>query len=143
MDRHLDSCVLRHAAVAVMGVLVVNASYAIGIPGSGAFLLVAGAAGLGTAILAPGWIGYAILLGSIAVVSLMSVVLGAYGPLISLVIGALWVPATVGWLLGYVARRVRIDGLGASIRNVRVMLAALGIPLLTGLIALVAVSGPP
>lgn len=127
MDRELIAKAPRVLAVAAMGAGTFAAAYLLGIPGSGLFLLVAGLAGFATAIVAPCWIGYAVLLGSIALTCWVSPVLfGTYGGLILLVIASLWVPASVGWLVGYVARRVRMDGLRASLRNVRVLSAGFG-----------------
>jgi hypothetical protein len=140
MDRRLGSKAMSVTAVAAIGAVAVIAVYATGIPGNGAFLLIAAIAGFATAIIAPWRIGYATLLASIAVACLVMVALGSYGGLILLVIGSLWVPASVGWLLGYVADSIRTDGVRAAVDDPRAVMATLGSLLLVAFIAVMALS---
>ncbi|HEX5826100.1 MAG TPA: hypothetical protein VFY23_01150 [Candidatus Limnocylindrales bacterium] len=144
-DLHTAECspmvsAWRLLVVAMIGVVTVVATYATGMPGAGLFLVVAGLAGLGTALLAPGWAGYLVLLASVAATCLAAVSLGSYGGLIVLVIASLWLPASIGWLVGYVVHHVRLRGLRQSVHDVRVILASLTAVGLIGVVALVAMS---
>ena len=140
MDRQVMARARPLFVVAAMGVATVVAAYATGMPGAGLFLLIAGVAGVATALLAPGWGGYLVLLASIAIACLSAVYLGSYGGLIVLVIGALWLPASVGWLIGYVVRQVRLRGLLRAAADSRVILASLAVVSLVGMIVFVAIS---
>lgn len=127
MDRELVAKLPRVIVVAAMGTGAVVVMYVAGLPGNGLFLVAAGVAGFVTAIIAPCWIGFAVLLGSIAVACGMAALVTGYATFLWLAIASLVVPAIVGWLAGYVARHVAEAGPRAALKDARVWVAALGV----------------
>ena len=131
----------RILVVVVAGLCAVAGMAQTGIPGDGLFLVFAGLAGLVAGLVAPCWIGYSFLVGTLAVAT----VLGAYASgwytgLLALIVVSLIVPATAGWLAGYALVRARHLGIRAAVRDPRVVGAVAGIVAILVLIWLVAMS---
>ena len=138
MDRELVAKLPRVIVVAAMGTGAVAVMYVAGLPGNGLFLVTAALAGFVTAIIAPCWIGFAVLLGSIAAACAMAALITGYATFLWLAIASLVVPATVGWLAGYVVRHLAEAGPRAALKDASVWVAALGVVATVAFIAWVA-----
>lgn len=116
----------RYLVAVGAGLATVLFAYAGGMPGDGAFLAVAALAGLVAGLVAPRWIGWACLVGAIAVPVLVPAAGEGFSGLWALVIGSLAVPATAGWVVGYAVVRVRRVGARRALRD-PIILGALAV----------------
>ncbi len=139
MNQERYANLVRLLAAAGIGAVTVQLTWLFGAPGNGEFLVVAGIGGLVVALAAPGRAGYLVLLGSVAVTTWVQALLGG-GALVVLVVGALWLPATVGWLVGYAALRIRRLGLRVALTDRRTLGALLGLVLIVATIAYFTIS---
>ena len=118
-----------------------------GIPGDGLVLVFAGLAGLVAGLIAPCWIGYSFLVGTIAVATVLSAYAsGWYTGLLALIVASLVVPATAGWAAGYALVRAHRLGIRAAVRDPRVVGALAGVAAILALIwyfAMSFASDPP
>ena len=131
----------RILVVVVAGLCAVAGMAQTGIPGDGLFLVVAGLAGLVAGLVAPCWIGYSFLVGTLAVATVVGAYSsGWYTGLLALIVASLIVPATAGWLVGYTLVRARHLGIRAAVRDPRVLGAVVGIVAILVLIWLAAMS---
>lgn len=116
------------ALVAVLAGLATAAFAYVGdLPGDGAFLLVAAFAGLVAGLVASCWKGWACLVGAIAVGVAVPAAAQQFSGLWALVIGALAVPATAGWLIGHAIVRTRRIGLRGAVRDPIVLAVLAGV----------------
>jgi hypothetical protein len=138
MRQSTSADLVRLILVGVMGVGAVAVAFATGIPGNGAFLLVAWLAGLAAALVRPGWAGLLTLASAIAATAVIADMSdGVYG-LMVLVVVSMLVPAAHGALVGYVARRAVSLGPAKSVRDGRVIGAVLVAVLVVVFVAVVA-----
>lgn len=124
----------------VAGITALAASYAAGIPGDGAFLVVAAVAGLVAGLAAPGWIGLVVLVGAVALPVTLQASTDEFAGLWPLVIASILVPATGGWLVGAAIRRAATLGLRTAVTDPRVVGALAGVALIVALVAYIAAS---
>jgi hypothetical protein len=121
--------------VVVAGICTVAGMVLMGIPGNGLFLVIAGLAGLVAGLAVPGWIGCALLVGTVAAATVVGAyALGWYTGLLALVIASLVVPATAGWAVGYTLVRAHRLGIRAAVRDPRIVGAAVGMVAIIALI---------
>jgi hypothetical protein len=112
----------RILVVVVAGLFAVSGMAQTGIPGDGMFLVIAGLAGLVAGLVAPCWIGYSFLVGTLAVATVLNAYAsGWYTGLLALIVVSLIVPATAGWAIGYALVRARRLGVRAAVRDPRVI----------------------
>jgi hypothetical protein len=137
----------RILVVVVAGLCAVVGMAQTGIPGDGLFLVVAGLAGLVAGLVAPCWIGYSFLVGTLAVATVLGAfVFDWYTALLALVVVSLVVPATGGWAIGYALVRAHRLGIRAAVRDPRVVGALVGVVAMIALIWYVTVefaTNPP
>jgi hypothetical protein len=129
VDRDLLAKWPRILVVVVAGLCAVAGMAQTGIPGNGLFLVFAGVAGLVAGLVAPCWIGYSFLVGTLAVATVLNAYAsGWYTGLLALIVVSLIVPATAGWAVGYALVRAHRLGIRAAVRDPRVVgaLAAVG-----------------
>jgi hypothetical protein len=118
----------RILVVVLAGLGAVAGMVATGIPGNGLFLVFAGLAGLVAGLVAPCWIGYSFLVGTLGVATVLSAnALGWYTGLLALVVASLVVPASAGWAVGYALVRAHRLGIRAAVRDPRVVGALAGV----------------
>lgn len=128
MDRTLLAKWPRILVVVVAGICAVAGMAQTGIPGNGLFLAFAGIAGLVAGLVAPCWIGYSFLVGTLTVATLVGAsVLGWYTGLLALIVVSLVVPATAGWAVGYALVRTHRLGIRAAVRDPRTLVALVGV----------------
>ena len=141
MDRELSARWPRFLVVMVAAVCAVAVMAVTGIPGNGMFLVFAGGAGIVAALALPRWYGYVLLVGALAVATVLgALALGWYTALLALVIASLVVPATAGWLAGYAIDRTRHIGSRAAVLDLRILGALAGIAAILALIWFIAMS---
>jgi len=118
----------RILVVVLAGLGAVAGMVATDIPGNGLFLVFAGLAGLVAGLVAPCWIGYSFLVGTLGVATLFGAyALGWYTGLLALVVASLVVPASAGWAAGYALVRAHRLGIRAAVRDPRVVGALAGV----------------
>jgi hypothetical protein len=138
--RHLVAVGARCLVAVVAGLAAVVYAHSGPMPGNGTFLLAAGLAGIVAGLVAPSRIGWVCLVGAIAAAVLVPAAGEGYSGLWALVIGALAVPATAGWLAGYAAVRAHRLGLRGAVRDPAVLGAVAGVLAILGLIWYLAAS---
>ncbi len=122
MNRELLAKWPRILVVVVAGICAVAGMAQTGIPGDGLFLVFAGGAGLVAGLVAPCWIGYSFLVGTLAVATVLNAYAsGWYTGLLALIVVSLVVPATAGWAVGYALVRAYRLGIRAAVRDPRVV----------------------
>ena len=141
MDRALLAKSPRILVVVLAGIGAVAGMVLAGIPGNGLFLVFAALAGLVAGLVAPCWIGYSFLVGTLALATILGAyAFGWYTGLLALVIASLVVPATAGWAVGYALVRAHRLGVRAAVRDPRVVGAVVGIVAIIALIWYASVS---
>jgi hypothetical protein len=135
VDRELLAKWPRILMVVVAGLGAVAGMAVTGIPGNGLFLVSAGLAGLVAGLVAPGWIGYSFLVGTLAVATVVNAYAsGWYTGLLALIVVSLIVPATAGWAFGYALVRAHRLGIRAAVQDPRVVGALAGVVAILALI---------
>jgi hypothetical protein len=139
MRRDVSTDLVGTIACAGMGVAVVAAAFATGIPGNGFFLVVAWLAGVGAVVARPGWTGVVTLMVSITAALLVTDLAdGVLSGLFLLAAASLLVPAAHGALVAYIGRRGLALGPGPSLRDARMIVAVVTVVLVAVGVALMA-----
>lgn len=116
---------LRLGAAFVLGGAGALVAFLFGTPGNGAFVPAAWLAGFAAAVVAPGWRGFAALIGGASAVSaIVDIADGSFG-LVILVVAIVSALAAHGALSAWVLLRLRALGPSRGVRDGRLVLAGL------------------